>query len=97
MVARGGLPWMDMGPPPLTFGLPSCLLPAGIHHGLLPLQLSNEEAWRGGHKRDPGFPGMTWMPFFLVPGPWASRPVLPSAGTGPWPLNLPRSLGPILL
>lgn len=84
-----------MGPPLLTFGLPSCLLLAGIQHGLLSLQLSNGEAWREGCNWDPGFPVMIWMPFHfpLLPGPGASCPVLPGTGTAPCTLYLHGAWG----
>lgn len=44
IVVGARLPWVEVGPPLLTFGLPDGLLLAGIQHGLLPLQLGDGEA-----------------------------------------------------
>lgn len=45
IMPRARLLWEEVGYHLLTFGLPSGLLLAGVQHGLLPLQLSDREAW----------------------------------------------------
>lgn len=70
----------------LTFGLPSCLLLAGIQHGLLPLQLSDGEAWEGGTQMRYLLPCQDFAALLLSPPPLPT--VLLSYASWPWSNSL---------
>lgn len=91
-MGRVRLLWEELGYHPLTFGLPSGLLLAGIQHGLLSLQLGDGEAWERGPQIIPLLTLRIWLPFYH-PSQYFSCPVPPGTSGPLWSCSSPQGLG----